>query len=481
MVFNSLEYGVFLPLVVLLHKMAPARWRAGLLLVASYAFYAAWNPLYLPLIVGMTAANWLIGLALEAQPVHGRRRTILLIVGIAANLGVLGCFKYLLFAIDSTTRALTLVHLTPDLPRIALLLPLGISFFTFEFIHYLVDVYRGGPAIRSTIKFALFAAFFPTQIAGPIKRYEQFVPQIDRPVPLDWLRLGDGASMIVRGLFKKMALADNLAPIAAAGFTQTTQSGIGPVDAWLTTIAFAFQIYFDFSGYTDIGRGSAVLLGYFVPENFRRPYLSTNVAEFWHRWHISLSTWLRDYLYVPLGGNRAHRQRNLMLTMALGGLWHGASTTYIIWGVLHGTYLCLYRAVIARRHTTARGAAPHVRVPKTVLAWALTFALVCVGWVFFRSTNTSHALVMVLSMLGVFGGQPALLANTQRVVVIAIAVGTLATELMVETCFRLPLPVGPIPRLLPSVGLRPAAYVALLSLAVVLQPSDAPRFIYFQF
>jgi alginate O-acetyltransferase complex protein AlgI len=479
MVFNSLEYGVFLPLVVALHRLAPANWRAGLLLAASYVFYAAWNPLYLPLILGLTLANGLIGLALDARPLQSRTRKALLVLGIAGNIGVLGFYKYLLFAIDSATRLLYLAHLNPDLPRITPVLPLGISFFTFEFIHYLVDVYRGGEPVRSPIKFGLFAAFFPTQIAGPIKRYEQFVPQIDRPVPLDWARLGDGASLIVRGLFKKMALADNLGPIATTGFAHAAQGGLSPIDAWLTTVAFAFQIYFDFSGYTDIGRGSAVLLGYFVPENFRRPYLATSVADFWHRWHISLSTWLRDYLYIPLGGNRSRRQRNLLLTMTLGGLWHGASTTYIVWGVLHGLYLCTYRLV---RDKVGNGpGAAHTARLTTTAGWALTFVLVCVGWVFFRATNTTHALVMLLSMFGAFAGQPPTLLDSQRLVVVGVALGTLAVELLFEASPRIPYVVASPGRAVAAFGLRPAVYATLLSLAVVLQPNDAPRFIYFQF
>jgi alginate O-acetyltransferase complex protein AlgI len=472
MIFNSLEYAVFLPLVVLAHRVAPAGWRAPLLLGASYVFYAAWNPSFLPLILVMTLGNGLLGIAFEQRRLAERSNKPLLVLGIAANLGVLGFYKYLLFAIDSGTRILSLVHLSAEVPRVAPYLPLGISFFTFEFIHYLVDVYRGGPAIRSPVKFALFASFFPTQIAGPIKRYEQFVPQIDCPIPLDWDRLGLGTSLIVRGLFKKMALADNLAPIANTGFSDALSAGLNPADAWLSVIAFAFQIYFDFSGYTDIGRGSAVLLGYFVPENFQHPYLARNVAEFWHRWHISLSTWLRDYLYIPLGGNRSHPYRNLMLTMALGGLWHGASTTYIAWGVLNGTYLCVYRLISghARRKASSPGGVG------AVAGWALTFVLMCIGWVFFRATNTTHALLMLLSMCGLYAAQPGVLLATQRLLVMIIAVGTLAVELVCELGLRMPQMVRA-----GSMALRPVVYFALFALAVVLQPNDAPRFIYFQF
>lgn len=226
-----------------------------------------------------------------------------------------------------------------DFPPITPLLPLGISFFVFEFIHYQVDINRGSVPVKNWLEFSIFGAFFPTQIAGPIKRYEDFVPQLNRQPSFSLPRIGEGLKYILWGLFKKVVLADNLAPLVAIGFGQAVggaggNASLSSGDAWLTVLAFTLQIYFDFSGYTDMGRGSAMLLGFNLPENFKFPYLAANISDFWRRWHITLSGWLRDYIYIPLGGNRKGRYRNLLITMVLGGLWHGANWTFIIWGYI---------------------------------------------------------------------------------------------------------------------------------------------------
>ncbi|MDQ2808902.1 MAG: hypothetical protein M3Z04_18660 [Chloroflexota bacterium] len=334
MLFNSIYYGFFLPCIVALYWIVPRRVRYPLLLVASYAFYANWIPPYLLLILALTGVNYGFGLWLGRD-----RRRAVLALAVVTNLAVLGYFKYANFFLDAGRGALK-----ADWPTLNILLPLGISFFTFEFIHYVVDVWRGSPPVRNFVQFALFAAFFPTQIAGPIKRYQAFVHQLQEHPRFDAQLAGDGVYLILRGLFKKVILADGLARIANLGFN--TPADLNSVDTWIAVYAFAFQIFFDFSGYTDIGRGSAQLFGFTVPENFAAPYLARNLSDFWRRWHISLSSWLRDYLFIPLGGSRGSRlfnYRNLFLTMTLGGLWHGAAGHFLLWGAYQGAGLVALR------------------------------------------------------------------------------------------------------------------------------------------
>ncbi len=358
MLFNSLQYALFLPLLTAVYFGAPRSWRLVVLLVGSYVFYAAWNPAYLLLIIAMTAANYVFGLLLGRT--SGRpAATRWLVLAVSMNVAVLAYYKYMAFLLASVEGLLRSAGVQIQLPQPSIILPLAISFFTFEFIHYVVDVWAGQPPERGFLKFAVFAAFFPTQIAGPIKRYEAFIPQLDVPSRFEWTRAGEGLKLITWGLFKKIVLADRLGAIVALGFPETGHAVLNPVDAWLTVLAFAMQIYLDFSGYTDIGRGSAVILGFSVPENFRRPYLAWNISEFWRRWHISLSTWLRDYLFVPLGGLRGHPARALLVTMALAGLWHGAGWHFVVWGLFNGVLLTghwMFRAWRARRGDARRRA-----------------------------------------------------------------------------------------------------------------------------
>jgi alginate O-acetyltransferase complex protein AlgI len=350
----------------------------------------------------------------------------------------------------------------------------------------LSDVYSGRPAVRSPLTFAAFATFFPTQIAGPIKRYEEFVPQLDSPAPHDWAMTGAGVRLIVIGLFKKVALADNLAPVVLHGFQRTAAGDVvlGRLDTWGVVLAFALQIYFDFSGYTDIGRGSALLLGFRVPENFVRPYFARNASDFWRRWHISLSTWLRDYLYIPLGGNRSHRVRNLLITMVLGGLWHGASWTFIVWGAWHGAFLALYWAI--RPWWRARMAADR-HIPGAIAAvagWALTFLLVLVGWVFFRAADLAQAVTILHVMVGRYVTPTASLTAGERFTVLIIATGCFAVEGIQEWHARVPAEGTLRARrdfILWQQRLQPAGLVCLFALTLLAKPSVGPRFFYFQF
>jgi alginate O-acetyltransferase complex protein AlgI len=354
-----------------------------------------------------------------------------------------------------------------------IILPLGLSFFTFEFIHYQVDLYRGGNPIPNVIRFALFPAFFPTQIAGPIKRYDDFDPQVaSHPRFSPDLFIG-GVELIALGMFKKVVLADNLLPISDRVFANAASAG--SLDAWIGMIAFSFQILLDFSGYTDIGRGSAQLLGYVVPVNFRAPYLASSLRDFWHRWHITLSSWLRDYLYIPLGGSRVspwHRRFNLMATMALGGLWHGAAWHYVIWGIGHGA------ALVANHEIDTKEV--HVRLPRwtnLIVGWLVTQLVVLVLWSVFRAPALSIAATIWEHALA--GGlRPHLLGATDIALVVMIAIGVLAVQLLTR-------PPGTVEFLLQKVPamIRPAFALTAGALAVYFGANAVlvHPFIYFRF
>jgi alginate O-acetyltransferase complex protein AlgI len=477
--FHSLEYALFLPAVLAVYNLVPTAWRNVVLLAASYLFYASWNAGFLVLVLALTALNYGIGLALG--PVDGRRRPrSWLAAAVGLNVGVLAYYKYTGFLLGVASDLLGAFGARVTVPRPTILLPLAISFFTFEFVHYVVDVWRGSPPVRSPLRFALFAAFFPTQIAGPIKRYQDFVPQLESPGRLRLPWLVDGFGRIVRGLFKKTVLADRLAPVVAAAFQDAAAApaGLPPLDAWLGVLAFAFQVYFDFSGYTDIARGSAALFGFSVPENFRRPYLAASVAEFWRRWHVSLSTWLRDYLFVPLQGLRGHPYRALVITMALGGLWHGANWTFLAWGLWNGLLLSAEWAARSRGWRTGSEAS---RTASRVAGWAATLAAVCVGFAFFRAASLPRAAAVVGDMLGRSMHAPAVLALDQRVLVLLVATLTLLVEWTLEARERTAAERGPAPLRPWRETLRPVADALVLAAVLVFAYDGRTPFVYFRF
>lgn len=397
MLFTSLQYILFLPLIVGLFWLSPRKLRLPLLLVASYYFYMSWMPAFILLILGMTVFNWLWGALLHKNE---EKKKLIFGVGVAANLLCLGFFKYTNFLLDSAGSLVQLFSKHNPAWHADIILPLGISFFTFEFIHYLFEIYRGGKPIKSFVLFALFAAFFPTQIAGPIKRYKDFEEQMLSDTQLRLSHFDEGVPLIILGMAKKLLLADNLATFVQMGLSDP--HAYGSPETWLFAYAFAFQIYFDFSGYTDIGRGSAMLFGYHIPINFNMPYIAQNMSDFWRRWHISLSTWLRDYLFIPLGGSRAGRlatHRNLFLTMAIGGLWHGASWNFVIWGMFHGLALIVHRefTLLKEKFSWLK---KFVDSPiGNFTSIIFTFHAVCIGWVFFRVTDISQAFFIVKRMV----------------------------------------------------------------------------------
>ena len=381
MLFTQLEFLVFF-LVVLIAAWSSTRrhYRNAILLAASYYFYAYWDYRFCGLLLLSTIVDYFVARRIESSNDQKVRRRWLC-CSLAVNLGVLGFFKYFNFFIGTAAPILTSLGMGSETLKI--ILPVGISFFTFQTLSYTIDVYRGKlRSTRSLLDFALFVAFFPQLVAGPIVRARELIPQLARMPHWSRRRFYGGAQQLLRGAVKKVLLADRLGEMVDVVFAgPDLYSGL---TLWLAILAYAGQIYYDFSGYTDMAIGAAKMLGYRFPTNFRHPYLAASVADFWHRWHMTLSRWLRDYLYIPLGGSRGTTlatNRNLMITMTLGGLWHGAAWTFVLWGIWHGLALVVHRG-FARPSETAFAKS---------LGWLQTMLVVLVGWVFFRSTDFPSA------------------------------------------------------------------------------------------
>lgn len=476
MVFNSLLYALFLPTVVGLHWIAPPAARRWILLAASYLFYAGWDWRFLGLILISTVVDYTVGRALGEQRTERARKT-LLFTSVAVNLGILGFFKYGGFFVDSAAGLLARVGLEPNPALLQVVLPVGISFYTFQTISYTVDVYRGRlEPERDPATFALFVAYFPQLVAGPIERATNLLPQLRSPRPRPSSEtVSSGLGLIVLGLVKKVVLADGVAPIVNRGFADT--GSLGAVSAWATMIAFAIQVYGDFSGYTDIARGTSRLLGVELRVNFRQPYLSRNMTEYWRRWHVSLSTWLQTYLYIPLGGNRFgawKTYRNLMITMVLGGLWHGAAWTYVTWGALHGVLLSLERASGVQSDDSDR--LPALRQWPAVAA---AFAVWTLTLVPFRASSLGNAGEMVSAMFSSPFGATSLEAWAE-VLMVGLA---LAAVLVIDVAHRARPPW--LERAIRRPLAAPATTGVLAGAATVgliLFSGSAPiPFIYFQF
>jgi alginate O-acetyltransferase complex protein AlgI len=395
--FDTPVYAVFLALVVLVYWRLAWRRQNVLLLVASYVFYGWWDPRFLALIAVSTIVDFYCAKAI-AGSADIRRRRALLTLSLVINIGFLAVFKYFNFFVDSFAATLQAMgfHHTP-VAVLQILLPPGISFYTFQEVAYIVDVYQGklDPA-ESIVDYALFISLFPHLIAGPIQRPSHLLPQVQNPRRFDNERFFGGLLLILSGLIRKTVIADNCALLADAAFSGRLGTPNLAVVA-IGSYAFAWQIYGDFSGYSDIARGSAQLLGFHFMVNFRQPYLATSLQDFWRRWHISLSTWLRDYLYIPLGGSRDGERRtyrNLMLTMLIGGLWHGANWTFVVWGGIHGAGLSIERFFRGALGRAEQGTASLTSAG----AWASRIVishLVCLAWVFFRSPGISEAITFL--------------------------------------------------------------------------------------
>ena len=398
MLFNSLTFLIFFIIVFALHRLIPGWNRKKLLLlVASYVFYAAWNPPYVLILLFSTTLDWWLARLIWKHEAGGQRRA-LLVLSLASNLGLLGFFKYGGFLLRNAQALLAAFGLHYHPPAFDIVLPIGISFYTFASLSYTIDVYRREVAGDSAyLDYALFVSFFPHLVAGPIVRARQLLPQIATPRTPTADQLGWGLALVIIGLFAKTVLADALfAPMVDELYA--APAAHNAAYAWAGVLGFAWQIYFDFSGYSLCAIGLALCFGFEFPDNFHYPYAARGFSDFWRRWHITLSTWLRDYLYIPLGGNRHGETRtyvNLMLTMLIGGLWHGASWMFVLWGGLHGAYLALERWWRSR----VRASSPGWQLPIALLV----FLVVCLTWIPFRAHDRDTAAAVLRALFRIDG------------------------------------------------------------------------------
>ncbi len=389
MLFNSLEFALFLPIVLILFHLIPAKGRWGLLLGASFLFYSFWRPEYLLLIVTSIVVDYIAGIRIEKSKSQRIKKTFL-IISLITNLGLLLFFKYFNFLANSIVNLIPTMQFETNHRFLNVLLPVGISFYTFQTMGYTIDVYKGKLKAEKHIGyFALYVSFFPQLVAGPIERADHLLPQFKKKKPITNDDLLIGFSRIVLGFFKKVVIADRLALFSDEVFNHATSySGIPLI---IGVVFFTFQIYCDFSGYTDIALGIARIMGIRLLENFKTPYLSRNINEFWKRWHISLSGWFRDYLYIPLGGNRISIPRkylNLIIVFVLSGFWHGANWTFMIWGFVHGVLLIGWNILKPL----------NLRIPKAISIF-LTFIVVSIAWIFFRASSLSDSLHIIGSII----------------------------------------------------------------------------------
>ena len=397
MAFNSLTFVLFFLAVMGLYY-ATSNWgtRKGILLISSYLFYASWNPIFIILLWLSTVVDWIAAKKISCSEKVSKRLWLLL--SLSTNLGILAYFKYGHFILDNFVLFVQQFGILYAPPSMSIVLPMGISFYTFQTLSYTIDIYRGKTApAESFLDYALYVSFFPQLVAGPIVRATYFIPQCKTPKATTANQFGWGCIMITIGLFQKNLMADKLfAPVADQVFAAATPASF--MAAWVGTFAFAGQIFCDFSGYSNCAIGAALCLGFAIPDNFRFPYAAIGFSDFWKRWHISLSSWLRDYLYIPLGGSRHGsfaRGRNLIFTMLLGGLWHGASWTFVAWGALHGFFLILEILLV--------NTFGYQRIWRSAIVQGflglVTFIAVCFAWVFFRATDFPSAFSLLSAML----------------------------------------------------------------------------------
>lgn len=495
MLFNSFAFWLFYFVVFVLYYRLNQRGQNLMLLIASYVFYACWDWRFLSLIAISTLTDYVLALSIAGSNSE-RIRKFLLTISMVTSLGILAFFKYYGFFAGELDTLLRTIGMPALLPTLEIVLPVGISFYTFQTMSYTIDVYRKQcQPTRNLIDFSLFVSFFPQLVAGPIERASHFLPQVTgvRVWKAEYFR--DGLYLIVLGLFKKVVIADNMSVVVNSIFATPVSELTGP-EVWLGVYAFAFQIYGDFSGYSSMARGVAKWLGFDLSVNFRMPYLATDPSDFWRRWHISLSQWLRDYLYIPLGGNRfgtVFTYRNLFLTMLLGGLWHGANWTYIAWGAWHGFLLCAYRlwasakiseAKILEKASDSRAESSSTK-PETslsgkgwnfgkhVLSVVLMFHLVCLGWLLFRAESISQAISFAWLMSTDFTWTP--LTSMTLGLLMFVAGPLLLFEIWQE--YR-----GDGELLLhTNWGWRSFAYSYALLMCFCFPPPMAGAFIYFQF
>lgn len=462
MLFNSWQYALFFPIVFALYWGMPHRFRVPVILVASYWFYMSWNVKYVVLILFTTCISYAAALLIEK---YTRVRKLILMITLLSCLGVLFVFKYFNFFAGAMSDLLAMFSLKLHPVTLKLLLPVGISFYTFQTLGYVIDVYRGTTKPeRNFWVYAAFISYFPQLVAGPIERTNNLMPQIKAHHEFNYAQAVYGVKLMTWGFFKKLCIADVLAVYVDKVFADL--HSYSSFSLMLSVLFFTMQIYCDFSGYSDIARGCSKMLGIDLMENFRSPYLSPSIREFWSRWHISLSTWFRDYVYIPLGGNRCGKFRhniNLMITFIVSGLWHGASWTFAVWGAVHGLAQVIENAVSPRR-------------TGSILRVVCTFAFVSLAWVFFRAQSLSDAVYVLWHM---FGGTDGLKLGMNRTAKIAALIPLVI--LFVNECISLKSDAvnflnGQ------NFAVRWMAYLAIGLMVIFFSPKDiATEFVYFQF
>ncbi len=476
MVFNSLAFFVFLACAFSLYWLIPKQYLRAqnlLLLVASYVFYGWWDWRFLSLIAFSSVIDYSVGRQLAHTKVASQRKRWLAL-SLLTNLGVLGVFKYFGFFVESFAGLLTALGISANVPTLSIILPVGISFYTFQTLSYTIDIYREQlDPIDDVIAFFAFVSFFPQLVAGPIERAANLLPQFQTARTFTRAGGAAGLQLILWGLFKKVVIADNLASVVDLVFGN--YGGYSGQDVAVASVFFAVQIYCDFSGYSDMAIGTAKLFGFDLMRNFATPYFATSIQDFWRRWHISLSTWFRDYVFIPLGGNRvnaAKHARNIMLTFLLSGLWHGANWTFVVWGGIHGL-LYLPRIVLPKRWRWPRKWQP-------IVGWLTTIPVVVLAWIFFRANSIGHAVGLLLHV-GLGGWGTSQLATVQYAVALplmmlsAIVIGLFVVEyLQRDKACPLFLPNWPV------LG-RWAAYYGVIALILFYGKVNATPFIYFQF
>ncbi|MEX2213538.1 MAG: MBOAT family protein [Phycisphaeraceae bacterium] len=474
MLFNSVTFVIFFLITYVLYVLLRHRAQNRMLLIASYVFYGWWDWRFLSLIFLSSVMDYFLSHAMHRSE-NARVRRRLLLVSIAVNMGILCAFKYMGFFADSMAQLLANFGVeTPSFTFLHLVLPVGISFYTFQTMSYTIDVYRRqlAPA-RSLSNYLLYISFFPQLVAGPIERASRLLPQIENPRRVTYDMIRTGCWLILLGYFKKVVLADNLAPFTRELFAHPDQHH--GLEILLGIYAFAWQIYGDFSGYSDIARGIARLLGVDLMENFRMPYLAISPSDFWRRWHIALSTWLRDYLYIPLGGNRGgpwRTHRNLFLTMLLGGLWHGARWNFIAWGAFHGLILILQRFVEPSITRFNERLGPRGKKLFRALGIVLFFQVTCIGWLLFGVIEIKDAATLAMNLFSPF----ALTGKVIALTLLCFALPMFALNVLKERAGGDLLAVKKWPPVV-----RLCVYLILFITILVFGVAGGNEFIYFQF
>ncbi len=458
MLFHTWTFLIFFSVFLLVYTLTlQTRWRIPWLLLASYVFYGWWNPLFLVLIIYATLVDWFVGIRLA----ESSRRKAWLVFGLCNNLFLLGFFKYAGFFAENLQSLFVMLHIPVTVPVPNIFLPVGISFFTFQSMSYIIDAYRKIiPTERNLMRYAAYVALFPQMVAGPIERAKAILPQLQKVPVITKTDISDGISLFVTGLFKKVVMADFL-----AGYVDKiygNPDAFGSATLVLATYAFAWQIYFDFSGYTDMARGTARIMGIKLMLNFNNPYTAVDIGDFWRRWHISLSSWFKDYVYIPMGGNKTVKYKiwqNIFLTMLISGFWHGAAWTYIIWGALNGLGRLLSLGFERTEFYVNR-------MPK-LLKQLLVFHFICLTWIFFRASTLNDAMIILKRIFSFAGG------DVQAPIVLLLLTAAIwGYQLIFNSSFS---------KVLEHRACRMGAAVLAIILVIVLSSSVQKQFIYFQF